>query len=253
MNSLTDVTTAAGDLSVRRRMVALEQRAHRGGWLLPLYRLPKGQRLAIRLILCLEGGFMFSRTLRRILKTQHDVAVGLYTYGPCLRPGGLPRGTRLGRYTSLGSNIAVYRRNHPKARISLHPFFYNPACGLVASDTIHRDEDNPLEIGSDVWIGASSVVLPGCRQIGDGAIIGAGAIVTRDVPAFSVVGGNPARIIGQRFSDEVRAAVEASRWWDWPIMELVTHLPLFLGDATREALARISRHEVAGEDDGDIR
>ncbi len=170
---------------------------------------------------------MYSRTLRRILSQHHGVDIGRYTYGPCLMPGGLPRGTRIGRYTSLGPQLLVFRRNHPLARISLHPFFYNYNCGVVTSDTIARDEDNPLEIGNDVWVGAHAILLPNCRKIADGAVIGAGAVVTHDVPEFAIVVGNPAKVIGWRYPVELQALVKKTKWWDYDIVELLPHLHLF--------------------------
>ncbi|MCC1498218.1 CatB-related O-acetyltransferase [Alcanivorax sp. 1008] len=72
----------------------------------------------------------------------------------------------------------------------------------------------PIVIGNDVWIGAGSKILSGVR-VGDGAIIGAGTIVTRDVPAFSVVGGNPGRVLRARFSPEVTDRLQSSEWWNW--------------------------------------
>ncbi|MDF2494180.1 MAG: hypothetical protein K0S66_1114 [Sphingomonas sp.] len=94
-----------------------------------------------------------------------------------------------------------------------HPFFYNAKLGHVAHDTIGAEEENPLRIGNDVWIGDRVTIVGGCRSVGDGAVIAAGAVVTRDVAPFSIVGGVPARVIGQRFSPEVAATIARSRWW----------------------------------------
>jgi acetyltransferase-like isoleucine patch superfamily enzyme len=73
----------------------------------------------------------------------------------------------------------------------------------------------PQVIGSDVWIGAGATIL-GPVTVGDGAIVGAGAVVTRDVEPYTVVAGNPARAVRRRFSDEVVARLLDLRWWDWP-------------------------------------
>lgn len=70
-----------------------------------------------------------------------------------------------------------------------------------------------LTVGHDVWIGANAIILPGCCNIGNGAIIGAGSIVTKDVPPYSIVAGNPARMIRMRFPQQVIASLEASEWW----------------------------------------
>ena len=192
--------------------------------------------IARRLIKWCEGGYFHSRALRRILEDQYGVLVGDYSYGPCLKPGELPPGTRIGRYCSLGPGIQVFRRNHPKDWLSLHPFFYNCRLGLVERDLIARNEDNPLTIGHDVWIGAATIILPGCRTIDNGAIIGAGAVVTKDVPAFAIVAGNPAKIIGYRFPEALREKIEESRWWEKSLAELGPHAPAFVGSLSAEKL-----------------
>jgi virginiamycin A acetyltransferase len=92
-------------------------------------------------------------------------------------------------------------------------------------------------IGNDVWIGRDAVILPGIT-IGDGAIIGAHAVVSRDVPPYAVVVGNPARIARRRFSETEIDALLAIRWWDWPVARIMRHVDLIRGhdiDALRKA------------------
>ena len=72
---------------------------------------------------------------------------------------------------------------------------------------------NYLNVGHGVWFGADSIVLSGCKTIGNGAVIGAGSVVTHDVPPYAVVVGNPARIIRYRLTSEQIEKVEASKWW----------------------------------------
>ena len=122
----------------------------------------------------LEGGALYSVTLRKILARYYGVNVGSYSYGPILRPGVLPPGSRVGAYCSVAGALMVFRRDHPVDRPSMHPFFYLSSLGLVAEDTIPLATDNPLQIGHDVWIGARVTILSGCRTIGNGAVIAAG-------------------------------------------------------------------------------
>lgn len=189
------------------------------------YRLPRQRRWAIAAARRLEGGHFRSATLRRILAARHGVRVGAYSYGECCVPGSFPAGTVVGRYVSCAAEVRVLEGNHPTDRLSMHPYFYNPALGIVREEGI---EPARLEIGHDAWIGARAIVTPQVRRIGVGAVVGAGAIVTRDVPDFAVVAGNPARILRMRFPDELCATILASRWWDRPIEEVGEHLAAML-------------------------
>ena len=116
----------------------------------------------------------------------------------------------------------------------MHPFFYNSGLGVISSDSIPMSRDNPLTVEHDVWIGADVIVTPRCKSIGLGSVVGAGAVVTRDVPRFAIVAGNPARIVGTRFNPDVQEVLLESRWWEHPVERLVPKLELFLADATLE-------------------
>lgn len=94
-----------------------------GSYLERLYRYRRLRSLCLRLCQRLEGGAMFSATLRRLLKTAHGVEIGRYSYGAILHPGVLPRGSRVGAYCSVGAHLIVRRRNHPVEAAVLHPFF----------------------------------------------------------------------------------------------------------------------------------
>lgn len=194
-------------------------------WLVRLYRIRAARGVVQRLCMRLENTRFHSQTWREILRRHHGVDIGEYSYGACLRPGAMPPGTVVGRYCSFAARVHVYRRNHPVDRLSQHPFFYKPRLGLVQRDPLPAIEDNPLVVGHDVWIGDHAIVLPGCRTIGDGAVVGAGAVVTRDVPPFTVVGGNPARIIRKRYDDETERAVRRSQWWSLSHTALAPHAP----------------------------
>ena len=89
-----------------------------------------------------------------------------------------------------------------------------------------------------MWIGYEALIMPGVR-IGNGAIVSSRAVVTRDVPAYTIVGGNPAVPIRRRFSDEDIAKLEAVAWWDWPIEKITRHLDVIVaGDV--DALAALA-------------
>lgn len=185
------------------------------------------RRAIVRLACRSENGQMWSTTFRELLLKHYGVSVGRHSYGPCLWPGNLPRGTRIGSYCSLAAGIQILRRNHPINWISQHPFFFNSTLGLVRPGLVYDISDRPLTIGNDVWIGQNAIIAPGCQTIGDGAIVAAGAVVTGNVETFSVVGGVPARLIKWRFDEPTRIAVSASKWWDLPVWRLAEVQPFF--------------------------
>jgi acetyltransferase-like isoleucine patch superfamily enzyme len=179
-----------------------------------------------------------SVTLRRIYERYYDVVVGPFSYGPGLKPGVFDPGSILGSYCSIAAGVRVLRRNHPTSWISQHPLFYDQQSGLVDRDRIAAPESNPLRIGNDVWIGTNVIICPGCRIIGDGAIVAAGAVVTKDVPPYTIVGGCPARPIRKRFPPDVEAAVAASEWWLRPLREITQHVDLFTRELDPQVLEK---------------
>lgn len=216
-----------------------------GEVLLGMYRVKVFRPVVRWALRNFEQGTMFSLTWREILFRQYRVRVGLYTYGECLKPGLLPPGTVIGNYCSIANNLTVFRRNHPVDRISQHPFFYNVKCGMINYETLEIDLCNPLIVEHDVWIGAGTTILPKCRRIGTGSVIGAGSVVTRDVENFSIVAGNPARHLRYRFPTGIQEELLRSRWWDLPVEQLLENLPDMIKPAGQEAIARLK--QVTGD------
>ena len=159
-----------------------------------------------------------SMALRRWFREQHRIDVGLYSYG-CFDQWRMPGPLIIGRYCSIAKTVRSAPIDHPLEAITTHPALYERKFGVVDAD-IHYDD--PQVIEDDVWIGHHAIILPGCRRIGRGSVIGAGAIVTRDVPRYAVVAGNPARVIRERFPRDVQAALEQSRWWELDLAGLRT-------------------------------
>ncbi|QZT58437.1 CatB-related O-acetyltransferase [Mycolicibacterium austroafricanum] len=187
-----------------------------GRWLSRYYdRLPLRNRL-LSLVVSNEGGQLLSESLRVVLSRWYSVEAGPYSYGSLLIPGNADRYTTIGAYVSIGPNVRRIGAAHPMSELSLHPFWYNASLGMVDAD---RDvERTAISIGHDSWIGANVTILPGCTRIGIGAVIGAGSVVTKDVADFTIVAGNPARIIGTRLREVERAAIlRAAPWLLAPI------------------------------------
>jgi virginiamycin A acetyltransferase len=150
-----------------------------------------------------------SQALRTYFRTRFDIDVGYYSYG-CFDRWRMPGPLRIGRYCSIANSVRVAPGNHPLDALTTHPALYEAKFGVIDSDTMQHQ---PLIVEDDVWIGHNAILLPGCKHIGRGAVIGAGSIVTRDVPAYAIVAGNPARVLRQRFAPEMIAALERSAWW----------------------------------------
>ena len=185
------------------------------------YGIPHIKRVMLSFISKWEGGQYYSYTMRRILLEQHGVYGGAYSYGEWTRPGCMPPGLKVGRYVSMAAGVRVLSRNHPYDRLSMHPFFYNSKFGYVQKDSIEAVQ---CWIGHDAWIGASVIVTPGCSRIGVGAVVGAGAVVTKNVPDFAIVAGNPAKILKFRFSEDAQKRALESRWWELPSSGLTPYI-----------------------------
>jgi virginiamycin A acetyltransferase len=193
--------------------------------------------LLLQAALKLEGGAMWSATAREIMSACHAVEIGAYTYGACFVPGAFPPGTQIGRYVSIADDVRALGRNHPLDRVSMHPFFFNKACGFVREDA---EPFGGLDIGHDAWLGLRAILAPGCRRVGLGAVVAAGAVVTHDVPDFAVVAGVPARVVRHRFPQAVQDAVRASRWWEQSVDECVARLD----EMTRSLASPIAGHPL---------
>ncbi|HWU95173.1 MAG TPA: CatB-related O-acetyltransferase, partial [Sphingomonas sp.] len=138
--------------------------------------------------------------------------------------------SQVGRYCSIGKRAQIGLSTHPTGWLTTSALGFMP---FPAFEDHFRDEDpawqralpvgdNPActtQIGNDVWIGANAMVKQGVT-IGDGAVIGAMAVVTRDVPAYAVVAGTPARVIRMRFPDAVIERMLALRWWQYNLLDL---------------------------------
>jgi virginiamycin A acetyltransferase len=168
-----------------------------------------------------EGGYMYSETVRYIYEKKYNIKIGYGTYGGCFKAKNIPAGVVFGNYCSIAPDIRIFRANHPKTNFTSHPILYNPVAGYVKQDRLHRP---PLYIGHDVWIGEWAIILPNVNTIGNGAIIGAGTVVTKDVPPYTIVAGNPAKVIGKRFDEQTIEELERLQWWNLRKDELIINI-----------------------------
>ena len=138
---------------------------------------------------------------------------------------------KIGKYCSIGRDVVIAPSQHPKDRISTHPFTYHhKGDGLYGewstplSQIIPKKASPQTIVGNDVWIGMKSIIQDGVT-IGNGAIIGSGAIVTKDVPPYAIAAGVPARVIKYRFSQDIIDKLLKLNWWDYPKNFIVSKLP----------------------------
>lgn len=174
--------------------------------------------------------------------TAPNIIVGDYTYyDDALAPTEFEKNNVLFNYPEFGDKLIIGKfcsiasgtksimgsANHRLGSVTTYPF--NVFGGSWQENTPDHMSQLPFKgdtvIGNDVWIGRESIIMPGVK-IGDGAIIAAYSVVTKDVEPYSVVGGNPARFIKKRFNDELIELLLEFKWWDLSPEKLVTVLPL---------------------------
>lgn len=191
--------------------------------------------------------------------TAPNISVGDYTYyDDAADPAGFEKNNVLFNYPEFGDRLIIGKfcmiaqgtkfimgpANHRITSVTAYPF--NVFGGAWTENTPpHMDQlprKGDIVLGNDVWIGRESVIMPGVK-IGDGAIIAAYSVVAKDVPAYTVFGGNPARFIKDRFDDELKDLLLRWKWWDLPAEELADTLPL-LCDKDLEQVRRAIRQRL---------
>jgi acetyltransferase-like isoleucine patch superfamily enzyme len=155
-----------------------------------------------------------------------------YTHGEprvIVYRGDAPHEVHIGSYCSIAEDVQfLVGGNHHPEWVSTFPF--RAVFGLPGEfEDGQPASRGPITIGNDVWIGLGALILSGVT-IGDGAVVAAGALVTKDVRPYAIVGGNPAREIRRRFSDEQVEALLEARWWEWPEEELVSIADILNGE-----------------------
>ena len=134
----------------------------------------------------------------------------------------------IGDFCSIGSGAAFImagNQGHRNDWASSFPFFYMPEVPHFAGAVDAFQPAGDTVIGNDVWIGSEAIIMPGVK-VGDGAVIGTRAMVTRDVEPYAIIGGNPARVIRKRFDDDSIAMLMQMKWWDWDDARLGAAMPL---------------------------
>ncbi|WP_310422407.1 DapH/DapD/GlmU-related protein [Chamaesiphon sp. VAR_48_metabat_135_sub] len=186
---------------------------------------------AAQTILDKEQTHKFRLPYTRNFSQYIKYSIGEYTYGaPIVKDWHQGSTLKIGNFSSIAENVTVLLGgNHPTDWVSSFPF------GMVFEEFKERHYEYPklskgsVIIGNDVWIGLNTTILSGVT-IGDGAIVAAGSIVTKNVEPYAIVGGNPAKLIKKRFSDEAISKLLLIKWWEWEIDKIKDNLDLIMSD-----------------------
>lgn len=170
-----------------------------------------------------EKGAQFGHHVRILhdVQIRKTVSIGDYSY---VEPYTTIISASIGKYCSIGKCCQIGPWEHPLNYMTTSPQVLRV---ILQRPDLYQDLPEKAEIGNDVWIGSNAIVMGGVK-VGNGAVIGAGAIVTKDVPSYAIVVGNPAKIIRYRFQPEEIAWLESLSWWDWTKDEIYGNKGLFL-------------------------
>ena len=136
----------------------------------------------------------------------------------------------IGKFCAIarGTKFIMNGANHSMSGISTYPFqIFGNGWEKTPMDFDTLPYKGDTVIGNDVWIGYEALIMPGVK-IGNGAIISSRAVVTSDVPPYTIVGGNPAKPLRQRFTDDIIETLEQTAWWDWPVEKISQHIGVII-------------------------
>lgn len=154
--------------------------------------------------------------------------IGEFTYGcPIIHMWDNKTKLYIGKFCSISTDVHILLGgNHRTDWITTYPFnILSQNFPSANNITGHPSTKGDIKIGNDVWVGYGSTILSGIT-IGDGAVIAANAVVTKDVPPYTIVAGNPARVVKKRFDDVIIEKLLQIKWWDWPIEKINTYTTL---------------------------
>ncbi|NMG77190.1 CatB-related O-acetyltransferase [Aromatoleum diolicum] len=192
----------------------------------------------------------FLRGQARFRERYPNYEIGIGTYGmPKVHDWHEGSTLRIGAYCSIAEGVNILLGGHHRLDwVSSYPFpkFLEEARHIADFGGTRGD----VTIGNDVWLGTGCTILSGI-SIGDGAVVAAQAVVTRDVAPYAIVAGNPARIVRWRFDETTRAALLATAWWSWPEAEIRRVVSLLCSDDPGAFLAyaadRNTQSDTTGE------
>ena len=211
----------------------------------PLKRLERQLRKSLRGWLGRPELPRFLRPQARFRERYPRYEIGLGSYGmPKVHDWQEGSTLRIGNYCSIADNVQIFLGGHHRTDwVSTYPFpAYLPEASHIKGYGGTRGD---VEIGSDVWLCANCVILSGVN-IGHGAVVANGAVVSRDVEPYAVVAGNPAEIVRWRFAENTRSALLEIAWWNWPEEEIRAAVSLLCSEDITAFLAYARSRDLEG-------
>lgn len=169
------------------------------------------------------------------INASHPVTIGRFTSinGPTQLKTRV-HGINIGSFCSIARGVEIQEYDHP-----VHlPSTYYMRKNVFGEKVLEVSSKGPIVIGNDVWIGAQSIILSGVN-IGDGAIIAANSVVTRDVPPYAIVGGVPAKVLKMRFPSDVINEISKLKWWEWDTDTITRNKMFFTSEVTLETIRAV--------------
>lgn len=145
----------------------------------------------------------------------------------------------IGKFDSIAWNVSIGGNTHDLNHITTHSFLVYPKWNMGGNGN-WKSASEICEIGNDVWIGSGATILRRVT-VGNGAVIGAGSVVTKDIPPYAIVVGNPAKVIRMRCEDKWIERVERIQWWDFPEHVIRDNFDLFQADLTLEVIEQLEK------------
>lgn len=163
---------------------------------------------------------------RKTLYRNKNITIGKYSYGsPKIFTFDKNTKLEIGKFCSISNNVKILLGGeHRIDWLTTFPFNKRKKFSYIKG---HPHSKGNIIIGNDVWVGLNTTILSGVT-IGDGAVIGAFSVVTRDIPPYTVVAGNPAKVIKKRFDDKTIEALLSIKWWEWEYKNIEKIVPMLL-------------------------
>jgi acetyltransferase-like isoleucine patch superfamily enzyme len=170
-------------------------------------------------------------------KRYSKYSIGEFTYGePKVVSWGEKSTLKIGKFCSIADGVQIVLGGEHKIEwVTTYPFWV--AIEEFYNHPAHSGTKGDVVIGNDVWIGLNSMILSGVT-IGDGAVIGAGTLVSADVEPYSIVVGNPQKLIRKRFDEKTIEQLLMIKWWDWDISRIKKNMPLLLSEHLKEFIEK---------------